>query len=228
VLSEISIGGAGILAFALATWGSLAVEAEKYRSAALLFALSALTREVMLLYVAGVALLLLVRTRRMPFLVAAPSGVAVAVWGLYLRLRLDSGTGIDEVRELGLPFVGMVEAATEWPDGGAATLAIMLLIVATLPWLIQRAVVDGNYLTWGAAGFVLLASMLTVFVWREPFDISRGIIPIFTALAVSAAPRHWPPEIDSALDVDGDDWASARGDIVHTAHFSSLSPTAGR
>lgn len=193
ILSEISIGGAGIVAFALAVWGSLALEEHRIGRAAALFMLSALTREVMLLFVAGASLLHMVRTRRLPFLLAAPSGLAVAGWGAYLRLRLEAGNGIDEVREIGLPLVGAVEAAAQWPSDGIGTVLFMSLVLLCLPWLVYRSVVDRNAFTWGSVGFVALAAVLTVFVWREPFDITRGIIPVFTALAVSAAPRWTDP-----------------------------------
>ncbi len=196
ILSEISIGGAGIVAFALAVWGSLALEENRIGRAATLFMLSALTREVMLLFVAGASLLHMVRTRRLPILVAAPSLVGVAGWGAYLRLRLEAGTGIDEVREIGLPLVGAAEALVQWPDDGIGTVVFMALVLACLPWLVYRAAVDRNAFTWGSAGFVVLAAVLTVFVWREPFDITRAVIPVFTALAVSAAPRWVDPELN--------------------------------
>lgn len=194
ILSEISIGGAGIVAFALAVWGSLALEEQRIGRAAALFMLSALTREVMLLFVAGAALLHMIRTRRLPFLLAAPSGLAVAGWGVYLRLRLEAGNGIDEVREIGLPLVGAAEAAVQWPNDGIGTVLFMSAVLLCLPWLVYRAAVDKNAFTWGSVGFVALAAVLTVFVWREPFDITRGIIPVFTALAVSAAPRWNSPD----------------------------------
>lgn len=203
ILSEISIGGAGIVAFALAVWGALALEERRVGRAAGLFMLSALTREVMLLFVAGAALLQLFRTRRLPFLLAAPSGLAVAGWGVYLRLRLESGSGIDEVREIGWPLVGAAEAAVQWPSDGLGTVLFMSVVLAALPWLVYRAAVDRNAFTWGAAGFILLAAVLTVFVWREPFDITRGIIPVFTALAVSASPRWTDPEM-SPMDTNNE------------------------
>lgn len=196
VLSEVSVGGAGIVAFALAVWGALAVEERRIGRAAVLFMFSALTREVMLLFVAGACLLELVRTRRIPFALGLPSALGVAGWGTYLRIRLDSGTGVDEVRELGLPLLGAFEAAGQWPDDGLGVVLFMAAVAASLPWLIARSVVDANALTWGAAGFAVLATLLTVFVWREPFDITRGIIPVFTALAVSAAPAWTPPTDD--------------------------------
>jgi len=201
ILSEISIGGAGIVAFALAVWGALALEDHRIGRAATLFMLSALTREVMLLFVAGASLLHMVRRRRLPILLAAPSLVGMVGWGMYLRLRLESGSGIDEVREIGLPLVGAAEAAVQWPDDGVGTVLFMALVLLSLPWLILRSVVDRNALTWGSVGFVALAAVLTVFVWRQPFDITRGIIPVFTALAVSAAPRWVDPDA-SAADPD--------------------------
>ena len=36
-------------------------------------------------------------------------------------------------------------------------------------------------IVWGALPFVALAMILSEAVWRQPFDISRAVAPVFTA-----------------------------------------------
>lgn len=193
VFSEVSIGGAGIVAFALLIWGVLALENDRIARAGALFLLSSLAREVMLAAIAGVALHRMVRDRRLPVLLAAPSVLGVAAWGLYIRLRLDAGTGVDEVRELGPPFLGMIRAARLWPDEAPLEWVMTGLVLVALGWAALRVFTDRSPLMWSTIGFLALAPLLTAFVWLHPFDIARATLPVFTALAVSLAPRTGQP-----------------------------------
>ncbi len=189
VLGEVGIGGAGVVALAAAIWATVLVEEERLPAAALWFAFAALAREVMLLYVAGVALHRLVRTRRIPWSIAIPPGLAVGAWGLYLRLRLDAGSGVDEVREFDVPLAGIVKAASAWTDDSLFSWAMRLLVAAALAGAVAAAVKRPNALTWGSVGFAVLAVLLSEFVWREWFDIARAVLPIFTAVAITIGTR---------------------------------------
>ena len=42
--------------------------------------------------------------------VTAVPVAAVALWAIYLRLRIDFDTGLSEVQEIGLPFAGFFDA----------------------------------------------------------------------------------------------------------------------
>ena len=66
IVFEFDISGAGILAFAAALWGTVALEEGDDRRAAVWFTAAVLAREVMFLYLAGALLLRLVRIRRIP------------------------------------------------------------------------------------------------------------------------------------------------------------------
>ena len=91
MLAEFVISGAGIVAFAAAVWGVLALEEDRPGLAATWLTASVLAREAMLLFVVGAAFQRWRRTRQIPVgLVSAPV-LAVLAWAGYLRLRLEIG-----------------------------------------------------------------------------------------------------------------------------------------
>jgi hypothetical protein len=187
LLSELYIDGAGIVAFAAAALGALALEHGKTRQAALAFVAAALAREVMLGFVALVAIFWLVRRRAIPWALTVPAGLAVVVWGLYVRWRIDLPAGEDQIREITLiPFSGLVEAASS----GHALISDYLMMVVFLflsLLVLVRAMKSTVYLTWGAVGFAVLAPFLTVLVWQKSFDISRALAPLITVFLLEFA-----------------------------------------
>jgi hypothetical protein len=194
VIFEFDISGAGILAFAAALWGTIALEENDDRSAAGWFVLAVLAREVMFLYLAGALLLRLFRSRRIPWAIGIPPTLAALSWALYLRLRLTEGAGVDEVQEFGLPFGGMAGAYENWIEN-PVDLAVILALVAIIPMLVVRAVRRPTYLSWGSLGFVVLAIFFSRQVWWRFFDISRAIAPVITAylIATFASGDDTPP-----------------------------------
>jgi hypothetical protein len=184
LLSELFIDGAGIVAFALACLGALALEEDRDWLAALLFASAALTREVMLVFVAFIGLFWLVKKRAIPWLIGIPSVLAVGLWALYVRARIDVPTDAPQIKELTpIPFSGMVEALTS----GRAE-AIDYLVIGTLCLLVFivpfRAMRSPVFLSWGAVGFAVLAPFLTFYVWQQSFDISRALAPLATVFVL--------------------------------------------
>lgn len=180
LLSELFIDGAGILAFALACLGALALEEDRVVPAAAAFAGAALTREVMAIFIAFIALFWLIRRRVFPWAISLPAAVAVLAWAGYLRLRVDVDPGVEQVRELTLiPFSGLVRALTSdmavFSDYLVITVFVLLLYV--VPY---RALRSDAYLSWGAVGFVALAPFLSQYVWLKSFDISRALAPLAT------------------------------------------------
>ena len=187
LLSELYIDGAGILAFALACLGALALEDEHPGWAASAFTAAVLTREVMLAFVAFIAVFWLIRRKAIPWLVAVPAGAAVIVWAIYVRLRIPAVPDVDQVQEITLvPLSGLVQALTS----GRAEIAdyllmlLMLMLIVVIPFRAWRSDV---YLTWGAVGFAVLAPFLTVLVWQKSFDISRALAPLVTAFLIEFA-----------------------------------------
>jgi hypothetical protein len=201
LIFEFDISGAGILAFAAAIWGTLALEEKRDRSAAVWFTIAVLSREVMFLYLAGALLLRLWRSRRIPWAIALPPTIAAGAWAVYLRVRLDAGNGVDEVQELGAPFVGMTQAFRNWLDN-PVDLAVIVALITIVPLLVARAIRRPTYLSWGALGFVVLAVFFSRQVWWRFFDISRAVAPVITAyiLATFATGDAEPTDVSEATD----------------------------
>jgi hypothetical protein len=187
LLSELYIGGAGALAFALACVGALALEKERSDLAALAFAGAALTREVMLVFIGFVVLFWMARRRAIPWILAIPALTAVIAWAAYARARVPTVPGVAQVREITLlPFSGLIEAATSGL-GNAADYLVMVLFVFLIVLVPIRALRSDVYLTWGAVGFAFMAPFLTAFVWQKSFDISRALAPLVTVFLIEFA-----------------------------------------
>ena len=208
IVFEFDVSGAGIVAFACAAWGTLAVMDRRNRAAIGWFVAAVLAREVMLLYLAGVCCHRLWTDRRIPWLIGGIPFLSVVAWAGYIRLRLDVGTGVDEVQEFGVPFGGMADALGNWLSN-PSQIAVIACLVAAMPLLVVRAIQRPNPLAWGALGFVLLAIFMTRQVWWNFFDITRAVAPIITAFVITAfsdpqaARPAWHPRQDSNLQPSG-------------------------
>jgi hypothetical protein len=185
LLSEMFIDGAGITAFALACVGAWAMEEERWVFAAAAFTGAVLAREVMALFIVSIAIMWLVRHRRVPWRIGLAAAISLIAWAVYVRLRLgDIAPGGSQVKELTLvPFSGVVEALT---NGHAEpidmlVIGVFLALMVLVPYRAWRSDV---YLTWGSAGFALLGPFLTVFVWQKSWDISRALAPLVTAFVL--------------------------------------------
>jgi len=183
-ISEMNIGGAGVVAAAAAFGAVLMLIRGRTIPGIALLTASVLAREAMLIAAAGAAIWLWSEGRRKTgVLVAGIPAVAVVVWGAYLRLRIGQGSVAAEVQEIGWPFVGFIEAFGSWLDEPlnlAAGVAMMLLFI-----LFTRRVLIGRHLVgWAFLGFVLLGILFTEQVWHSYFDITRAVAPIITAFVL--------------------------------------------
>ena len=180
LIAEFTINGAGVLALATAVSGALALEEKRIPMAAFWFLLCGLTKEPMLLFVAGVTLLHLIRTRRLPVALVAPTVVGVGLWAIYVRLRLDTGAALDEVREIAMPFWGIIEAIPYWRAASPSEWVLLMAVFGAITWFAIRCFREPpNYLTCGAAGFVILTSLLSVVMCKFPIEICRSVTPVF-------------------------------------------------
>lgn len=181
LLSEIDIGGAGVLAMLMALGGVLALCSPRGTVAAtVLFTFAALSREVTLLFAAGIVAVLFLIKRRLIWQLLAFPALAVGAWRLYLVVRLADLPSGGADRELGAPLVGIWEAFGYWLED-PIDLAIGVVLLTVLIAFALRAVRSRNLLAWGALPTVALALILSVYVWREPYDIARAITPVLTA-----------------------------------------------
>lgn len=182
LLFELDIGGSGILAFSCCLAALYALVKERTVLASVLFAMGALSRETMIAFALGVFILFWLERRRLLWPIVVVPLAAMAAWNLYLWIRLQGVSGVGGgTGNLGLPFVGLVEAFPSWLEDPFALILTTLLIAVTVAF-IPMAIRSRLPIAWGALPFAALAIVLSVNVWREPFNSSRAIAPIFTAL----------------------------------------------
>jgi hypothetical protein len=181
LLFELEIGGAGILAYALCLGGLYALERNRIWGAAGLFAAAALSREVMLLFPVGLLVSWWLHDRRTIWPIVVTPLAALAVWHVYIRFRLSGISGVGGgVGAFAPPFVGMFHAFAWWTR--YPHLLINLAIVAILVLFTPLALRSRSPMAWGALPFVALAVVFSEDVWRETFDLTRALTPIFTAI----------------------------------------------
>ena len=180
-ISELYIDGSGIVA-AAAAFGAMALLLSKRRWWGIgLLVAAALAREAMLIAAVGSAYWLWKRgERRDAFLAMVAPGLAVLIWAVYLRFRIDLDVGFDQVQEIGWPFVGFVQALPGWMGESldiTAGLGTVLLLA-----LYTRRVLRSNELAgWAFLGFIPLAFVFTHQVWLNYYDFTRALAPVFTS-----------------------------------------------
>ncbi|HEY4584586.1 MAG TPA: hypothetical protein VIH32_03120, partial [Acidimicrobiia bacterium] len=184
-INEMNIDGAGVVAAAAAFGAVVLILKHRFAWAIALLTIAALSREAMLIAAAGSAFWLWRKgeERHSALLVAGIPLAAVALWATYVRLRIEFDTGVSQVQEIGLPFVGAIGAIQLWAsdplDMAAGIAVIMLLLLFT-----RRVLVSGELLGWAFLGFVPLAILFTRQVWSGYFDITRAVAPVLTAFVL--------------------------------------------
>jgi hypothetical protein len=185
--SEMNIGGAGVLAGALAFSAVALLLKEKLLPAVVLFTLAALSREVMLITAIGSAAWLWTQGRRRDAsLVGLVPLAVVATWAAYLRWRITTLPPVDQVEDsLGLPFAGIARAFQSWLSDPLDMVVgfAMLLLLFLFAW---RTLKDRHLIAFAFVGFVPLALLLTEPIWRNYFDLTRAIAPVITAFLLVA------------------------------------------
>jgi hypothetical protein len=181
LLFELDIDGAGILAYVCCLGALYALANERTWSASFLFAAAALSREVMVLFAVGIVVLWWTDRREVAWRFVITPLVAMAVWYLYLHVRLADVPGVGGgTKNFAPPFVGLFEAFRSWaaaPDLLLINLSLLTVIITFIPLVLRSRLP----IAWGALPFIALAAVLSVNVWREPFDLTRALAPIFTA-----------------------------------------------
>lgn len=181
LIFEVLIDGSGVIAYVFCLGALYALEADRRWTAALLFTAAALSREVMILFAIGVLIVGWLTERRLQWRIVLVPALAMVTWAVYLRSRLAGVTGVGGGTEnFAAPFTGMWQAIRSWatrPDDLLLSAAILVAVVSFTLLAIRGRL----SIAWGALPFVALAIVLSVNVWREPFDLSRVLAPVFTA-----------------------------------------------
>ncbi len=183
-ISEVNIGGAGVVAATAAFGAVLALKVDRRVLAVVLLALAALSREAMLIAAAGSALWLWMQgERRVALTTALVPVAAVAAWAAYLRVQIGGASVVSEVQEIGWPFYGFIEAFSSWvedPIDLVVGVAMMVLFVL----FIRRVLISRGIVGLAFAGFAVLGVVFTEQVWRSYFDITRAVAPVITSFVL--------------------------------------------
>jgi hypothetical protein len=181
LIFEVFIGGSGVLAYLCCLGAVYALVVGREWAAAALLAAAALSREAMVAFPIGIFVLVWIRTRKFAWSLVVVPLLAVATWQVYLRFRLARIPGSGGAWPIfAPPFVGMYRAFRYWitdPSDLLLNLAMVIIVAAFL----LRSVESRLSIVWGALPFIALSTVLSEYVWREPFDISRALAPVFTA-----------------------------------------------
>jgi hypothetical protein len=181
LLFELELGGAGILAYAFALAGVLALTKERTWLASTSFAAAALTREMMMLFPVGLLVLWWLNQRRIMWRLVTLPTAAIVLWHLYVRIRLRGVSGVGVVwGGFAPPFYGILTGSEWWLRH--PYLLINVGIIAMLVVFVPVALRSRSPMAWGALPFVALATVLSENVWREAYDLTRVLMPVFTAI----------------------------------------------
>jgi hypothetical protein len=182
LIFEVDIGGAGVLAYVFCLGAVYTLAIERDWVAALLLGAGALSREVMVAFAIGLVMLFWLDERRLRWRLVITPVVAMALWQMYLQVRVAGWSGLGGApRIFSVPFLGMLEAIESW-TGDPIRLTLIVAILAAVARFVPLAIKSRLPIAWGALPFVALTVVLSVEVWREPFDLSRALAPALTAL----------------------------------------------
>jgi hypothetical protein len=182
LIFEVDIGGAGVLAYVFCLGAVYALAIERDWVAAFLLGAGALSREVMVAFAIGLVMLFWLDERRLRWRLVITPVVAMALWQMYLQVRVAGWSGLGGApRIFSVPFLGMLEAIESW-TGDPIRLTLIVAILAAVARFVPLALKSRLPIAWGALPFVALTVVLSVEVWREPFDLSRALAPALTAL----------------------------------------------
>jgi hypothetical protein len=194
------------LAYALALGGITLASRERWGGSAVLFALAALAKETVLVFVAAYALCLLHEGRWRNLILF--TGIAVTpfiVWQIILKVTLGSfgigsGGALATSFEV-IPFAGVIRIFSDspreaWPALLLIYSAILIpfVLIPTL-WGLRQGFLALRRGDWSAVALLLLVNALVLpFVpfstYREPIGILRFIVGLQIAVLLYAAARR--------------------------------------
>jgi hypothetical protein len=181
LIFEVDIGGAGVVAYVFGLGALYALVCESTWGAALLLGAAALAREVMFAFALGLFVLYWLVERKPRWRLVLTPLVAMAAWNVYLQLRLGDVSGVGGGPEaFSPPFLGLLEGIKSW-TGDPLRLILNVVILAVVARFVPVALRSRSPIAWGALPFVALTIILSVNVWREPYDLSRALAPVLTA-----------------------------------------------
>ena len=123
-------------------------------------------------FAVGLVVLFWIDERRLRWRLVITPLAAMAVWHLYLQVRLAGWHGVGGApRIFSVPFLGMLEAVESWTRDPMRFI-LVVAILAAIARFVPLALRSRSPIACGALPFVALTIVLSVEVWREPFDLS--------------------------------------------------------
>jgi hypothetical protein len=202
VLSEVDISGGGAVALAAGAWGVLALEQGSVWRGAIALSGAALSRETMFASAAVLAWILWRRRAKDWWLVLALPLAAVILWGAYVRLRLAGLPSSGPALLGSYPLAGPIEAFEFWRDEPLSLVMIFVFLAVCVAFGI-RIIRSHQLLAWAAAPSLLIASVVSVSVWRFPYDIARVLAPIFLAYPFLMAESEQATGFKAGFEANG-------------------------
>jgi hypothetical protein len=184
---ELGISGGGVVAFGAVVWALLFLQQKRIKPAVLAFAGAVLAREVMIVAAAGAALARGVGSRNERLKIFVIPAAVAAGWWVYVHWRVGGLASETTIQEIGIPFEGFIGAFKLWIQAPGIDMVMGITYLALSLLMVVRAVRKQTLIELPAAGFGLLAPLLTRQVWYRQFDISRAVTPVLTLFLLSLA-----------------------------------------
>lgn len=172
------------LAIALLASALVALDLRRIRSAAVLFALAALTKEV---YVVAALVAAFVSWRgRQPSDAAWLGGLpvlALGMWSTVVQLRV--GEGFSPRGNLGAPLVGLVSSIDRWIDTGLSEVLLGGAVVASVGLAAATFTRARWPLRLQVLPWIVIGLLMSDWVWIIPGNAARALLPIWVLGAVT-------------------------------------------
>ncbi len=184
VIFELIIDGAGALGWALAVLGVWLIVEGRHTGAVVALAFAVLAREAMILVAFGLAIRLWKTDRTKAVEIVAWPALGALLWAVWVRFQMGVPLLTTQSEELGLPFVGLAGAVSQWIEEPGRNLLFGVVMIALVLVAAMQAKRRPSFVSYSSLGFVVLAPLLTQQVWLNYFDITRAVAPIFTTFVL--------------------------------------------
>ncbi len=171
----------------------LALLAARRSKAEIPFALSVLAKDVYLVTPAGLALS---RDRRRWALLALPLLVLLA-WMTWLNMAMGQGFAARD--NFTLPFVGLVNASSNWPTLSGQDWFYLLFALISVAAGIAFALIRRGWLMWPILGWSGLALISSNWVWDIGNNAARVFAPLMVLIALGWGRPPFEVQADESL-----------------------------
>jgi hypothetical protein len=182
------------VALALALWGVVAWLEARTAATFVLFALAGLTKEVYLFVPFGLMLHELTARRFRDALVLALTPVPILAWATSFALRFPDPGSFTAWGDLALPFVGLWRAVQVWNQTSTEAIAYNLVAIVGVILCAWTAIAGRprvlRFLAWP---WVILAIVVSEWIWSRGSDSVRGLLPVWIIGGVQLAARFRRP-----------------------------------